>query len=74
MFFNLVDQKPIRLDVALPIAVIVPRKGMIAVFGRELLLMDKEVKYRLKVFRIAAAFDCLCVVFLEAASVVNVKP
>jgi len=59
--------------VALPITAIFAYKGMIAVFRREGLLTDKEIKDGLEVFGLAAAFDCLCIVLFEAVLIVNVK-
>ena len=73
MTVYLVDQKPIWLNVALSKAVIFSYKGMIAAFRREGLLTDKEVENGLEVFGLAAAFDRLCIVFLEAVLIVDVK-
>ena len=73
MPFDLVDQKPVWLNVAFAIAAIIPGQGMIAVLGGKRLLAGEKVENGLKGLWVAAAFDCFGVVFFEVFLIVDVK-
>ena len=73
LILDLINQKPVRLDVALSITVIVPYESVITMFWWERFLVDKKVKNCLKFFGIIAAVDRFGIILLKAILRVDVK-
>jgi len=65
IFENLVDQNPIRLDVAIPVTCPIPSEWMIAILWWKWLLCEKEVNNSFQFGEVFASLQCPLDVLLE---------
>ena len=75
VFHNFIDKQPVGLNVAFPHVLIIPRicQGMIFVFFRQGLFVDKKRKDMLKLSGITASFDSEFIVFFKLAGKLDLK-
>ena len=65
----LIDQKPVRLDMAFPHTLIVTGsgQGVVTVLFRQGLLCAEQCDHGLELFGVTAAFDCKLIILFELA-------